>query len=82
MALRIEAIGILKVVKWICTGFSIFAWVSQGIFGVAKFSQGAFGVAKFSQADFGIAKFSHALQNALFFHLFWNFPAFDHQKLN
>ena len=55
---------------------------SQGICGVAKFSQGIYGVVKFSQDAYGVAKIFACPAKCFIFPLFWNFPAFDHQKLN
>ena len=65
----------------------------QGRYGVVKFSQVDLGIAKFSQVDFCLVKFSQVtcgvakflqvdlgVAKCSVFPLFWNSPAFDHQK--
>ena len=62
-------------------GFPADRWyLTQKTVGIRKsdmalriFLQGRYGVVKFSQVDLGVTKCS-------VFPLFWNSPAFDHQK--
>ena len=57
----------------------------QGRYGVVKFSQVDFCVVKFSHVTCGVAKFLQVdlgVAKCSVFPLFWNSPAFDHQKLN